>query len=84
MKKIELSYIDQITLEFKCKQNIEKWRKIYSKQMLILCSWNEQTDQRILKYDRHEYKKKFADYAKEQVKYYHKKLQQIKKGFIYE
>lgn len=84
LRKVELNYIDQQTMEIRCKQNIKKWREVYSKEMLVVCSWNEQTDERILKYGREGYKKKFADYAKEQVKYYHRKLQQIKEGCIYE
>ena len=72
-------------LEQQAKTKIKKCNEQIRKNTEVYNNWESVTDERILRYTREQYKKKFIDYWRDERRYYIYRLNsQIRKGFLFE
>ena len=83
--KIELTPQAMSMLEQQAKLKIKKCNEQIRKNTEVYNNWESVTDDRILRYTREQYKKKFIDYWRDERRYYIYRLNsQIRKGFLFE
>ena len=83
--KIELTPQAMSMLEQQVKSKIKKCNEQIRKNTEVYNNWESVTDERILRYTREQYKKKFIDYWRDERRYYIYRLNsQIRKGFLFE
>ena len=83
--KIELTPQAMSMLEQQAKTKIKKCNEQIRKNTEVYNNWESVTDERILRYTREQYKKKFIDYWRDERRYYIYRLNsQIRKGFLFE
>ena len=83
--KIELTPQAMSMLEQQAKLKIKKCNEQIRKNTEVYNNWESVTDERILRYTREQYKKKFIDYWRDERRYYIYRLNsQIRKGFLFE
>lgn len=85
MSKRELIPQSIIVLEQLSLQKIRKCNEQIRKNTETYNNWESVTDERILKYTKEDYKKKFIDYWRDERRYHIYRLNnQIRKGFVFE
>ena len=82
--KRELTPQAMMMLEQQAKANIKKCNEQIRKNTEVYNNWESVTDERLLRYTREQYKEKFIDYWREERRHQVYRLNQIRRGFLFE